>query len=34
MIVDGACGQFNPLLLECLLDIRKFLTKDRDGKIK
>lgn len=34
MILNGACGQFNPLLLECLLDIKKFLVKNRDGKIE
>lgn len=34
MIVDGECGKFNPLLMECLLDIRRFLEKDSNGKIK
>lgn len=34
MIVDGECGKFNPLLMECLLDIRRFLKKDSNGKIK
>lgn len=34
MILNGECGQFNPLLLECLLDVRKFLTKDANGEIK
>ena len=34
MIVNGECGQFNPLLLECLLDVRKFFAKDKNGEIK
>lgn len=34
MILDGKCGKFNPLLLECLADIRKFLQKDSFGNIK
>ncbi len=34
MILDGKCGQFNPLLLECLVDIRRFLTKGSNGEIK
>lgn len=34
MILDGKCGKFNLLLLECLEDIRKFLVKDRFGQIK
>lgn len=34
MICDGECGQFNPLLIECLLDIRRFLAKDENGEIK
>ena len=28
MIVDGECGQFNPLLLECFLDIQDELKKE------
>lgn len=34
MIIDGECGRFNPILLECLLDVRRFLTKDENGVIK
>lgn len=34
MILEGKCGKFNPLLLECLADIRKFLLKDSFGHIK
>lgn len=34
MILNGECGQFNPVLLECLLDIKDFLTKNANGEIK
>ena len=34
MIVNGECGQFNPLLVECLLDVRKYLAKDKNGEIR
>ena len=27
MIVNGECGQFNPLLIECLLDIQDDIKK-------
>ena len=33
-IRKGECGKFNPLLLECLLEIREFLIKDDQGRIK
>ena len=33
-IRNGECGKFNPLLLECLLEIREFLVKDDQGRIK
>lgn len=28
MITDGACGAFNPLLLQCLLDVQGELKQD------
>ena len=28
MIFNGECGKFNPLLLECLLDIKDALIKN------
>lgn len=28
MILDGECGQFNPLLLECLVDVSEVLKKE------
>ena len=34
MILNGECGQFNPVLLECLPDIKDFLTKNANGEIK
>ncbi len=34
MIMRGECGQFNPLLLECLDDIKDFIVKDENGEIK
>lgn len=33
MILDGQCGQFNPLLVECLLEIKDSLKKDKHGEI-
>lgn len=34
MILNGECGQFNPLLIECLLDIKNLLVKGKNGEIK
>lgn len=34
MIQNGECGQFNPLLLECLMEIKDMLVKDENGEIK
>lgn len=34
MILNGECGQFNPLILDCLIDIRDSLVKDENGEIK
>ena len=34
MIVNGECGQFNPILIECLLDIKNILVKDINGAIE
>lgn len=34
MILNGECGKFNPLLLECLLDIKDLLVKDANGEIR
>lgn len=31
MIMDGECGCFNPILLECLKDISEVLKKEFDG---
>ena len=28
MILDGECGLFNPLLLDCLLDIKDSLKEE------
>ena len=28
MILDGECGIFNPLLLDCLLDIKDLLKEE------
>lgn len=34
MIFNGECGKFNPLLLECLLDIKDALIKNDKNEIK
>ena len=28
MITDGACGAFNPLLIQCLLDVQGELKQE------
>ena len=32
MILHGDCGQFNPLLLECLVDIQDVLKSEIVGR--
>lgn len=34
MILNGECGQFNPLLVECLLEIKDLLKKDGNGEVE